>query len=116
VLGFSPLMGFIAERNPQRIAIDMSEEVGAAGGCSKTSDGRLVKEIGPAFASRLVSAEKVVSDDRSGFTVSQIVALGEVGEISRRIADRALSNEVITLGVTVGPFARSPVFGRPLGG
>ncbi|MCA0374759.1 MAG: M24 family metallopeptidase [Gemmatimonadetes bacterium] len=100
VLAFQPLKQFIAERNPKRIAINMSEEVGAADGLSKTSYDRLVKEIGPEFAARLVSAEKVVSDYRSGFTASQIVALGEAGEISRRIAERALSNEIITPGVT----------------
>ncbi|MBY0491067.1 MAG: M24 family metallopeptidase [Gemmatimonadaceae bacterium] len=100
VLALANLKQFIAERNPKRIAINMSEEVGAADGLSKTSYDRLVKEIGPEFAARLVSAEKVVSDYRSGYTASQIVALGEAGEISRRIAERALSNEVITPGVT----------------
>ncbi|GAB1344216.1 M24 family metallopeptidase [Gemmatimonas sp.] len=100
VLGLANLKAFIAERNPKRIAINMSEEVGAADGLSKTSYDRLVKEIGPEWASKLVSSEKVVSDFRSGFTVSQMVALGEAGEISRRIAERALSNEVITPGVT----------------
>ncbi|MBL0940041.1 MAG: aminopeptidase P family protein [Gemmatimonadaceae bacterium] len=100
VRGFAPLKAFVAERNPKRIAINMSEEVGTADGLSKTSYDRLVKELGPEFASRLTSAEKVVSDYRSGFPLSQIVALGEAGEISRRIAERALSNEIITPGVT----------------
>jgi len=100
VRGFAPLKAFVAERNPKRIAINMSEEIGTADGLSKTSYDRLVKELGPEFASRLVSSEKVVSDFRSGYTVSQVVALGEAGEISRRIAERALSNEIITPGVT----------------
>ncbi len=100
VRGFAPLRAFIAERNPKRIGINMSDEVGAADGLSKTSYDRLVKEIGPEFAGRLVSSEKLVSDYRSGFTASQIVALGEAGELSRSIAERALSNEVITPGVT----------------
>jgi Xaa-Pro aminopeptidase len=100
VLGLANLKAFIAERNPKRIAINMSEEVGAADGLSKTSYDRLVKEIGPEWASKLVSSEKVVSDYRSGFPLSQVVALGEAGEISRRVAERALSNEVITPGVT----------------
>jgi Xaa-Pro aminopeptidase len=100
VRGFTPLRAFIAERNPKRIAINMSEEIGAADGLSKTSYDRLVKELGPELASRLTSAEKVISDYRSGFTASQLVALGEAGELSRTIAERALSNEVITPGVT----------------
>jgi len=100
VMALASLKAFIAERNPKRIAINMSEEIGAADGLSKTSYDRLVKEIGPEFAARLVSSERVVSDFRSGFTASQLVALGEAGEISRRIAERALSNEIITPGVT----------------
>jgi Xaa-Pro aminopeptidase len=100
VRGFAPLKPFIAERNPKRIAINMSESIGAADGLSKTSHDRLIKEIGPEFAARVVSAERVISDFRSGFTASRLVALGEAGEFSRRLADRALSNEVITPGVT----------------
>lgn len=100
VKAFAPLKPFVAERNPKRIAINMSEEIGAADGLSKTSYDRLVKELGPEFASRLVSAERVVSDFRSSFPASRLVALGEAGELSRRIADRALSNEVIVPGVT----------------
>ncbi len=41
VRGFAPLRAFIAERNPKRIGINMSEEVGAADGLSKTSYDRL---------------------------------------------------------------------------
>ncbi len=100
VRGFAPLKPFIAERNPRRIAINISESIGAADGLSKTSYDRLIKEIGPEFAARVVSAERVVSDFRSSFTASRLVALGEAGELSRRLADRALSNEVITPGVT----------------
>jgi Xaa-Pro aminopeptidase len=99
VRGFQPLQAFIAERDPKRIGVNMSEAIGAADGLSKTSHDRLMKELGP-YASRVVSAERVVSDFRSGFTASRLVALGENGEIARRLADRALSNEVITPGVT----------------
>ncbi|MCU0648653.1 MAG: M24 family metallopeptidase [Gemmatimonadaceae bacterium] len=99
VRGFAPLQDFIKERNPKRIAINMSEEVGAADGLSKTMHDRLLKELGP-FASRVVSSERVVSDFRSGFPASRLVALGEAGELSRRIAERALSNENIVPGVT----------------
>lgn len=100
VRGFAPLKAFVAERNPKRIAINTSEAIGAADGLSKTSYDRLIKELGPEYASRVVSAERVVSDYRSGFTASRLVALGEAGELSRRLADRALSNEVIVPGVT----------------
>ena len=100
VRGFTPLKAFVAERNPKRIAINTSDDIGAADGLSKTSYDRLMKELGAEYAPRVVSAERVVSDFRSGFTASRLVALGEAGELSRRLADRALSNEVITPGVT----------------
>jgi len=100
VRGFAPLKPFVAERNPKRIGINMSDNLGAADGLSKTSYDRLVKELGPGFASRLVTSERVVADFRSNFTASRLVALGEAGELSRRLADRALSNEVITPAVT----------------
>ena len=99
VRGFQPLQAFVAERDPKRIGVNMSDAIGAADGLSKTSHDRLMKELG-SYASRVVSAENVVSDFRSGFTASRLVALGENGEIARRLADRALSNEIITPGVT----------------
>jgi Xaa-Pro aminopeptidase len=100
VRGFAPLADFVKARDPKRIAVNMSEEVGAADGLSKTAHDRLMKELGPTYAARVVSSERVVSDFRSGFPASRLVALGEAGELSRRIAERALSNEVITPGVT----------------
>lgn len=100
VRGFQPLQAFVAERDPKRIGVNMSDAIGAADGLSKTSHDRLLKELGPTYAARVVSAERVVSDFRSGFTASRLVALGENGEIARRLADRALSNEIITPGVT----------------
>ena len=45
-------------------------------------------------------AEKLVSDFRSRRVAAEIVAFGEAGNLSRSIAERAFSNEVITPGVT----------------
>jgi Xaa-Pro aminopeptidase len=100
VRGFTPLQQFVAERDPKRIGVNMSDAIGAADGLSKTNYDRLVKELGSVYGARLVSAERVVSEFRSNFTASRLVALGEAGELSRRLADRALSNEIITPGVT----------------
>ncbi len=94
------LRAFVAERDPARIAVNMSEEIGAADGLSHSAYLHLVETLGERYASRLVSAEKVVSDFRSRRVASEIVAFGEAGEITRRIWERALSNEVITPGVT----------------
>src|SRR5688500_18366260 len=89
---------FVSARNPGRIGLNMSEEMGLADGLSHTLYNPIVKDVGPQFASRLVSAEKMVSDFSSRRVASELVAFGEATEIGRQIAERALSNEVIKIG------------------
>ena len=98
--GDADILKFVAARNPKRIGVNMSAEMGLADGLSQTIHQQLVRTLGPTFAGRLVSAEKMVSDFSSRRTASEIVAFGEAGEMGRQIAERALSNEVITPGVT----------------
>ena len=98
--GETDLLKFVTARSPKRIGINMSAEMGMADGLTHTVHEQLVKTLGAQFASRLVSAEKLVSDFSSRRTASEIVAFGEAGEQGRQIAERALSNEVITPGVT----------------
>lgn len=94
------LKAFVETRKPKRIGLNMSEEMGLADGLSHTLYQHIVKTLGEPYASRLTSAEKLVSDFSSRRVASEIVAFGEAGEIGRQIAERALSNEVITPGVT----------------
>ncbi len=94
------LLKFVTARNPRRIGINLSTEMGMADGLSHTLHEQIVTTLGPAFASRLVSAEKLISDFSSRRTASEIVAFGEAGEMGRQIAERALSNEVIVPGMT----------------
>ncbi len=96
----SELKAIVSERNPARIAVNMSADIGLADGLSHTSYQHLVTTLGEPFAARLVSAEKLFSDFRSRHTATEIAAMGEAGEISRVLAERAFSNEVITPGVT----------------
>ncbi|MCC7052474.1 MAG: aminopeptidase P family protein [Gemmatimonadaceae bacterium] len=98
--GETDIRAFVAARNPKRIGINLSAEMGMADGLTKTLHDQLVTALGPTYAPRLVSAEKLVSDFSSRRTASEIVAFGEAGELGRQIAERALSNEVITPGVT----------------
>ena len=100
VLSSVDLRAFVAERAPRRIGVNMSRQIGAADGLSYTSHQALVETLGEPWASRLVSAEKLISDFRSRRVASEIAAFAEAGEISREIAERAFSNEVITPGVT----------------
>ena len=96
----STLPAFVKERNPRRIAVNMSEEIGPADGLSHTMYQSLVKSLGEPFASRLVSAERLVSEFRSRRVAAEIVAFGEAAGIAIQLTERALSNEVITVGKT----------------
>jgi Xaa-Pro aminopeptidase len=91
---------FVAERNPKAIAIDTATELGTADGLSHSMYEKLVKDLGEPYASRLVSAEKLVSEYRSLQTPEEIEAYTKAGEYSRDIAEEAFSNKVITPGKT----------------
>jgi Xaa-Pro aminopeptidase len=94
------LAAFVAERDPQRIGVNMAGSIGGADGLSHTSYLHLQETLGAPWADRLVSAERMISDFRATRTTIEIAAFAEAGEMSREIAERALSNEVITPGIT----------------
>ncbi len=96
----STLAAFVAERNPKRIGVNMSDEIGPADGLSHTMHRHLVTTLGDQYGSRLVSAERLVSEFRSKRVAAEIVAFGEAAGIAVRLAERALSSEVITPGRT----------------
>jgi Xaa-Pro aminopeptidase len=94
------LPAFVKERNPKRIGLNMSDEIGPADGLSHSMYQHLSKVLGSPFASRFVSAERLVSEFRSRRVASELVAFGEAAGIAIQLAERALSNEVITPGRT----------------
>lgn len=96
----SALAAFVKARDPKRIGVNMSDEIGPADGLSFTMHRHLVKTLGEPYASRLVSAERLVSEFRSRRVASEIVAFGEAAGLAAQLAERALSNEVITPGRT----------------
>lgn len=91
---------FVTERAPKRIGVNMSDEIGAADGLSHAAYLELTKTLGEPWAGRLVSAEKLVSDFRSRRVASEVAAFAEAAHLSRLIAERALSNEVVKPGAT----------------
>ena len=97
--GAEELASYVAEREPQRIGVNMAASIGGADGLSHTSYLHLRRELGR-HGERLVSAERFVSDFRATRTAVEIATFAEAGELSREIAERAFSNEVITPGVT----------------
>ncbi len=94
------LAAFVKTRDPKRIGVNMSDEIGPADGLSVTMLAHLRRTLAEPYASRLVSAEKLVSQFRSHRVASEIVAFGEAAGIAIQLAERALSNEVITPGKT----------------
>ena len=96
----SSLAEFVKARDPKRIGVNMSDEIGPADGLSFTMHAHLRKTLGEPYAGRLVSAERLVSEFRSRRVAAEIVAFGEAAGIAIQLAERALSNEVITPGRT----------------
>ncbi len=94
------LKEYVKERNPKRIGLNISKHIGGADGLSHSGYQELVDILGEQYEERFVSAEKLVSDFRSRRVASEIAVYGEACELSYTIAERALSNEVITPGIT----------------
>lgn len=100
ILGSVDLQEFVSKRNPTKIGVNISDYIGAADGLSHSSYEFLKSELGETYGQRLTSAEKLISDFRSRRVASEIVAFGEAAELTRQITETALSNEVITPGIT----------------
>ena len=117
--GAFDLAEFVRERDPATIALNYAEHIGAADGLSYTAYRHLEETLGPRYAERFVSAQKLISDFRSRRVATEIAAFARAGEMSREIAERAFSNEVITPGVTtladVAWWMREQQFERGLG-
>jgi len=96
----SELRQIVEQRDPKTIAINSSKWLAVADGISHTEYERILEDLGPKYAARLVSADKLISDFRVRRVEREIAAFSTAGEMTRRIMERALSNEVITPGVT----------------
>jgi Xaa-Pro aminopeptidase len=94
------LSQFVRDRDPKAIALNYAEHIGAADGLTYTSHRKLSEVLGEKYSRRFVSAQKLISDFRSRRVATEIAAFAAAGEMSRNIAERAFSNEVITPGKT----------------
>ncbi|MHA2252973.1 MAG: M24 family metallopeptidase [Candidatus Kariarchaeaceae archaeon] len=89
------LQEFIAMRDPKLIAINTSEWIAVADGISHSKYLQLIKAIGTEYTERIISAGNLITDFRTQRVTSEIVLYGRLGEITRQLLERALSNEVI---------------------
>ncbi len=104
---FLDLEEFVAERNPQRIAVNYMESLSfpegsetftmaLADGISYTDYVQLTKSLGDKYAQRMVSAEYMILDYLSRRVISEVVLYGTSGNLR----GRAGKFEKIVPGVT----------------
>jgi len=97
---YDEITEFVAERNPQTIAVNTSEWLGIADGISHSQYLKLEKILGAKYSSRIVSAEYLITDFRDQRVMSEINAFSHALEMQRQLLERSLSPEVITPGKT----------------
>ena len=96
----SELKDFVSKRDPKRIGLNISKDIGGADGLSYSGRQELAEILGSKYEVRFVSAEKLYSDFRSRHVNTELAAFAEAGDYSYRIAEQALSNDVITPGIS----------------
>ena len=94
------LKEYVEARDPQRIGLNISREIGGADGMSHSGYIELAEILGEKYEKRFVSAEKLASDFRSRRVASEIAVFAEACDIAYQITEKALSNEIITPGIT----------------
>ncbi len=80
---------FVAERDPDRIAIEISDWLPASNSLQYTAYHRMMKFLGEKYADRVVSAERFMMDFRVRRVQSEVLAYGHMAEIQRRIMEEA---------------------------
>ncbi len=90
----------VRERNPKRIGINEGEIQWAAGGLTAVLKKNIVEAIGPAHASRLVSAEPLATLWGETLLEEEIDLMRQAAAISHSIIAEMFSNRVVTPGHT----------------
>ena len=100
------LRSLVEERDPERIGLNYlaipneTEGLHIADGLSYTDFKFLKSELGDKYAARFVSAQHLIADFHGERVAGEIIEFSKIGDITRRLEERALSNEIITPGVT----------------
>jgi Xaa-Pro aminopeptidase len=106
IKGKRDLRSIVYDRDPKRIALNTldplihGEGIHTADGLSHTDYKLLVEKLGEKYAERFVSAQHLIADFHGEHVAGEIIEFSKVAEITRRLLERALSNEVITPGKT----------------
>lgn len=97
--GWQNVVGdFVAERDPERIAVNFAKQNPLADGISRTDYETLATALGEKYASRIVSAEGVIGDFLAGIVVGEIALAGYFGMLTMQTLDEEFAT--IEPGVT----------------
>lgn len=90
----------IRERNPKKIAIDVSRNWAFADGLSHGMHERLMEVLTPEMKSRVVSAENLVVRWLETRSEKELQAYPSIVALARAVIEEAFSQKVITPGIT----------------
>ncbi len=90
----------IKQREPHRIAINVSETFPLADGLSVSQHQQLRQALGSKFASRLVSNDRLAIGWLETRIEAEMATYRSIMQVAHTIVERGLSEEVITPGVT----------------
>ena len=82
---------FVAQRDPETIAVNTSDWLAVADGISHSAYTRLIRVLGSKYSERIVSAENVITDFLVRRTAREVTAQTNTLEISREIAAEAFT-------------------------
>ncbi len=91
---FDEITEFVAERDPQTIAVNYSDFLPVSDGISYTQFLKLQKILGPKYSARIVSAERVISDFLLRRTSREVAAQVEILALARQRSKQRLSQVV----------------------
>ncbi|MCX8160043.1 MAG: M24 family metallopeptidase [Candidatus Saccharicenans sp.] len=90
----------VRARNPKKIAVDESATFAFADGLTATNKQLLVRYLGPEYARRLVSAERLVVGWLETRLPEEIEVYHQLARLAHLLIAEAFSNAVITPGIT----------------
>jgi Xaa-Pro aminopeptidase len=94
------LSALIEERNPKKIALDISEQYAHSDGLSHSEYVALMKNISPKMQEKVISSEKLSVGWLETRTPREIALYETLNRITHQIINEAFSEKVITPGVT----------------
>ena len=90
----------VAERNPTKIAVNVSEDFALADGISHTDYMNVKNSLSPDFQNRIVSGENLSIGWLETRTEQEMTVYPQINRIAHHIVAEGLSEKVITPGIT----------------